>query len=95
MFVEAVAVGISEDTIVLSLATEVEDGVIDCGEDEIREAVKVLALRKIVLVKTDCALAFIGFKRMERKVQVNVVVLCNASFGKDVIVRKIFNIVSK
>ncbi|KAH6639164.1 putative threonine dehydratase [Boeremia exigua] len=89
---EAVAGGIDEDTITLPLAIKVVDGVVDCDEDDIREALKNLALEENMLMEGSSALALAGFKKMEQVVhgQVNVVVLCGANFDRDTIVREVF-----
>ncbi|KAJ8109060.1 hypothetical protein OPT61_g7730 [Boeremia exigua] len=89
---EAVAGGIDEETITLPLAMKVVDKVLDCDEDDIKEALKVLVLEENMLMEGSSALALAGFKKMEENVQgqVNVVVLCGANFDRDSIVREVF-----
>lgn len=89
---DAVAGGIDEDTITLPLAMKVVDEVVDCDEDEIREALRGLALEENMLMEGSSALALAGFKKMEHKVQgqVNVVVLCGANFDRDAMLKEVF-----
>lgn len=89
---EAVAGGIDWDSITLQLAMEVVDEVVDCDEEDIREALRGLALDENMLMEGSSALAMAGFKKMEGNVkgQVNVVVLCGANFDQATVVREVF-----
>ncbi|KAJ4985606.1 threonine dehydratase catabolic [Stagonosporopsis vannaccii] len=85
---EAVAGGIDEDTITLPLAMEVVDEVVNCDEEDIREALRDLALRENMLMEGSSALALAGFKKVEGNVkgQVSVVVLCGANHDQAAVV---------
>lgn len=89
---DGVAGGVDEDTITLALATDVVSEVVDCEEEDIREALKILALKENMLTEGSSALALAGYNKMKHSLegQVNVVVLCGANFDQDVIVREVF-----
>lgn len=89
---DAVAGGVDEDSVTLSLATSVIDEVITCTEEEIAAALKQLALKENQLVEGAAALALAGFSKVAEhcRGQNNVVLLCGANFDHD----KIFSVVS-
>ena len=53
--------GIDEGTLTLPIATEVTDSVIECTEEQIVEAIKVLAWNENLMVEGSAALALAGF----------------------------------
>ncbi|KAL2802211.1 tryptophan synthase beta subunit-like PLP-dependent enzyme [Aspergillus granulosus] len=85
---DAVAGGIDEDTVTLELARQVVDVVIECDEEEIREALRGLAFEEGMLVEGAAALAFAGFRKVMQEGGVtgktNVIVLCGGNFDVDV-----------
>lgn len=83
---EGVAGGIDEDTITLPLAKEVVDHIVECTEEEITAAIKVLALDENMLVEGAAALALAGFVKVAESLagQTTVVLLCGANFDQDV-----------
>ena len=79
--------GIDEDTLTLPLAKAVIDSVIDCTEELIIEAIKILAWHENLLVEGSAALALAGFlqdKNSEKR-QVSLVLLCGGNFDKDLL----------
>ncbi|TIA76924.1 hypothetical protein D6C76_05250 [Aureobasidium pullulans] len=62
---DAVAGGIDEDTITLSLATSVIDEFVECDEDAIVHALKALALEENMIVEGAAALALAGFVKVD------------------------------
>ena len=53
--------GIDEGTLTLPIATEVTDSVIECTEEQIVEAIKILAWNENLMVEGSAALALAGF----------------------------------
>ncbi|KAL2833108.1 tryptophan synthase beta subunit-like PLP-dependent enzyme [Aspergillus pseudoustus] len=88
---DAVAGGIDEDSITLQLARGVVDFVVECEEEEIKEALRELAFKEGMVVEGAAALAFAGFRKAIRDEGVmgktNVVVLCGGNFDEDAIKR--------
>ncbi|KAG5770241.1 hypothetical protein H9Q72_002815 [Fusarium xylarioides] len=81
---EAVAGGIDEDTITLGLANAVVDELIDCHEDDIKEALKELAWSESMIVEGSAALALAGFNKVASKVagQTSVILLCGSNYDQ-------------
>lgn len=84
---EAVAGGIDEDTITLSLANTVVDYVLECNEAEILGAIKVLATKENLIVEGSAALALAGYNKVTEKLagQTSVIVLCGGNVDHDFI----------
>ncbi|KAL3488303.1 tryptophan synthase beta subunit-like PLP-dependent enzyme [Aspergillus germanicus] len=85
---DAVAGGIDGDSITIPLAREVVDVVVECEEEEIREAIRELAFREGMLVEGAAVLAFAGFKKVMNETGVkgrtSVVVLSGGNVDVDV-----------
>ncbi|KAF4494846.1 3-hydroxyaspartate ammonia-lyase [Fusarium agapanthi] len=81
---EAVAGGIDETTITLGLASAVIDELIDCNEDEIKEALKELAWSESMIVEGSAALALAGFNKVASKLagQTSVILLCGSNYDQ-------------
>ena len=79
--------GVDEDALTLPLATEVIDRVIHCSENEIADALRVLAWTDNLIVEGAAALALAGYQADKENCsgQTNVIVLCGANFDKKVI----------
>jgi threonine dehydratase len=90
---DAVAGGIDEDTITLSLATSVVDEFIECDEDAIVHALKALALEENIIVEGAAALALTGFEKVRQRVigQASVVLLCGANYNQELILKAIYS----
>ncbi|KAF5593383.1 3-hydroxyaspartate ammonia-lyase [Fusarium subglutinans] len=84
---EACAGGIDEDTITLGLANAVIDELIDCNEDEIKEALKELAWSESMIVEGSAALALAGFNKVASKLagQTSVILLCGSNYDQAII----------
>jgi threonine dehydratase len=82
---DAVAGGMDADSVTLPLAMAVVDETVECNEDEIREAIRVLAFEENMIVEGSAALAFAGFRKVLDLVQgeTSVVVLCGANYDRD------------
>ncbi len=89
---DAVAGGIDLDTITLPLATATVDHVIECDEDEIRTALRVIALQENMIVEGSAALALAGFHKVAERLagQTSVILLCGANFDRDTITNAIY-----
>ncbi|KAL3442203.1 tryptophan synthase beta subunit-like PLP-dependent enzyme [Aspergillus insuetus] len=83
---DAVAGGIDGDSITVPLAREVVDVVVECEEEEIREANRELAFQEGMLVEGAAALAFAGFRKVlnETGVKGKTSVLCGGNVDVDV-----------
>jgi threonine dehydratase len=85
---DAVAGGIDGDSITVPLAREIVDVVVECEEEEIREAARELAFQEGMLVEGAAALAFAGFKKVMNETGVkgktSVVVLCGGNVDVNV-----------
>ncbi|GAB1201316.1 hypothetical protein APSETT444_010707 [Aspergillus pseudonomiae] len=83
---DAVAGGIDTDTITLPLAMSVVDHVLECDEDEIKAALKVMAFEENMNVEGSAALALAGFNKVAQQLtnQTSVIVLCGANFDQGV-----------
>ncbi|KAE8349278.1 tryptophan synthase beta subunit-like PLP-dependent enzyme [Aspergillus coremiiformis] len=91
---DAVAGGIDADTITLPLAMAVVDRVVECGEDEIKAALRALALEENMIVEGSAALAFAGFLQVAPALvnQTSVIVLCGANVDEGVVKSTIFDL---
>lgn len=89
---DAVAGGIDLDTITLPLSMATVDEVVECGEDDIRAALKTLALEENMIVEGSAALALAGFEKVAASLsgQTSVILLCGANFDRDVITQAIY-----
>ncbi|THX74594.1 hypothetical protein D6C85_08802 [Aureobasidium pullulans] len=89
---DAVAGGIDEDTITLSLATSVIDEFVECDEDAIVHALKALALEENMIVEGAAALALAGFEKVKQRVigQTSVILLCGANYNQELILKAIY-----
>lgn len=92
---DAVAGGIDEDTITLSLATSVIDEFVECDEDAIVHALKALALEENMIVEgaAALALALAGFEKVRQRVigQTSVILLCGADYNHELILKAIYS----
>ncbi|KAI0399290.1 threonine dehydratase [Xylaria palmicola] len=88
---DAVAGGIDADTITLPLAVSVVDHVIECGEEEIKAALRTLAFDENLIVEGSAALALAGFKKVAHTLtgHTSVIVLCGGNFNRDIIMNAI------
>ena len=79
--------GIDEGTLTLPIATEVTDSVIECTEEQIVEAIKILAWNENLMVEGSAALALAGFmqEKQSKKHETNLVLLCGGNFDKNII----------
>ncbi|OGM49472.1 threonine dehydratase [Aspergillus bombycis] len=91
---DAVAGGIDTDTITLPLAMSVVDHVIECDEDEIKAALKIMAFEENMNVEGSAALALAGFNKVAQQLtnQTSVIVLCGANFDQGVFKRVILDL---
>ena len=91
---DAVAGGIDTDTITLPLAISVVDHVIECSEEEIKAALKALALDEKMIVEGSAALALAGFNKVAHHLtnETSVIVLCGANIDQNVAKKVIFDI---
>jgi threonine dehydratase len=89
---EAVAGGIDEDTITLPLAKVVVDHVVECEEEEIVAALKVLASNENMHVEGSAALAVAGFEKVGRDLggQTSVILLCGANFDEHLMTKILY-----
>lgn len=89
---EAVAGGIDDDIVTLSLDMQVVNEVVECDEDDVRRSLKVLVLEENMLMEGRSALALAAYRKMEEKVQgqVNIVMLCGANFDQDTVMQEVF-----
>ncbi|KAF5650766.1 3-hydroxyaspartate ammonia-lyase [Fusarium tjaetaba] len=81
---DAVAGGMDEDSITLGLANAVVDDLVDCDEDEIKEALKELAWSESMIVEGSAALALAGFNKVASKLagQTSVILLCGSNYDQ-------------
>ena len=77
--------GIDEGTLTLPIATEVTDSVIECTEEQIVEAIKILVWNENLMVEGSAALALAGFmqEKQSKKQERNLVLLCGGNFDKN------------
>ena len=75
---------VDADAITLPIASEIVDGLIDCSEDQIAEALRLLAWNEHVIVEGSAGLAYAGYlaHASNFKDQNNVVLLCGGNFDK-------------
>ncbi|KAJ5698563.1 threonine dehydratase [Penicillium macrosclerotiorum] len=78
---EAVAGGIDEDKITLSLASSVVDYVVECNETEILRSAKALAGQENMIAEGSAALALAGFYQVAGELtgQTSVIILCGGN----------------
>ncbi|KAF5597984.1 3-hydroxyaspartate ammonia-lyase [Fusarium pseudoanthophilum] len=81
---EAVAGDIDENTITLGLANAVVDELIECNEDDIKEALKELAWSESIIVEGSAALALAGFNKVASQLagQTSIVLLCGSNYDQ-------------
>ncbi|KAF4449365.1 hypothetical protein F53441_7344 [Fusarium austroafricanum] len=84
---EAVAGGMDEDSITLPLAKEVVDEVIECDEDDMKEALRALAWSEGMIVEGSSALALAGFNKVASNLggQTSVILLCGSNYDQETI----------
>ncbi|MFT4012714.1 MAG: pyridoxal-phosphate dependent enzyme [Paracoccus sp. (in: a-proteobacteria)] len=82
---DAVAGGIDVDTLTLPLARAVVDQVVSCTEDEIAQALRIIAREENMLVEGAAALAMAAYLKIADACvgQCNVVLLCGANFDAE------------
>ncbi|EED19715.1 serine racemase, putative [Talaromyces stipitatus ATCC 10500] len=92
---EAVAGGIDGDTITLPLATSMIGHIIECEEEDVLETLEALSFDENMIVKDSAALALAGFNKVAQARdltgQTNVVLLCGANVGPDIIRKAIYS----
>ena len=76
--------GVDKDAITLPIASEVVDELIECTEEEIKKALRLVAWKENMIVEGAAGLALAGYLSNEMKFygQTNVVVLCGANYDK-------------
>jgi threonine dehydratase len=81
---DGVAGGVDEGSITLPMATEVIDDIVHCEEDQIAEALRVLAWTDNMLVEGAAALALAPLLAMPDRYagKTNVVLLCGANYDQ-------------
>ena len=77
--------GVDEESITLPIATEVIDQLVECSEEEIAKALKLLAWNENMIVEGAAGLAYSGYlaREAEFKNQNSVILLCGSNFDKD------------
>lgn len=80
---DAVARGIDEDTITLSLATSVIDKFVECDKYAIIHTSKALELEENMIVEGAATLTLTGFKKVKESVdrEISVILLCGANYN--------------
>ncbi|KAI3543789.1 threonine dehydratase catabolic [Colletotrichum filicis] len=91
---EAVAGGMDEDSITLSLAREVVDRVVGCSEEEIADAMRRIAAEENMVVEGAAALALAGFEKVKEDVegQTSVILLCGGNVDQGVVKKIIYGL---
>jgi threonine dehydratase len=91
---EAVAGGIDEDTITLSLASSVVDHVLECDEAEILRSIRALATQENMIVEGSAALALAGYNKVAEKLtgQTSVIILCGGNVDHDFISKVVYSV---
>jgi threonine dehydratase len=76
--------GVDNDAITLSIAAEVVDELVDCSEEKIETALRILAWKENMIVEGAAALALAGYLADKSKFdgQINVILLCGANFDQ-------------
>lgn len=89
---DGVAGGVDLDSVTLPLAMSVVDQVIECDENEIRTALKTLALDENLIVEGSAALALAGYNKAAEAVagQTSILILCGANLNRDFVLKEIF-----
>ncbi|KAL4947948.1 tryptophan synthase beta subunit-like PLP-dependent enzyme [Aspergillus filifer] len=87
---DAVAGGIDVDTITLPLAVDVVDEMVECDEDEIKDALRILAWDENMIVEGSAALAFAVLRKVAKARGPALdgktsVVLCGANYDRDIL----------
>ena len=79
---DAVAGGIDDNTLTLPLATVVTDEIVTCSEDEILQALRIIAQEENMMVEGAAALAMAAYLKMSDSYigKNNVVLLCGGNF---------------
>ena len=79
--------GVDEDALTLPIASEVIDELVSCSEEQIADALRILAWREKMLVEGAAALALAGFLADTQRYsgQISVVLLCGANFDNRVV----------
>jgi threonine dehydratase len=76
--------GVDEDAMTLPLATATIDGLIECSEAEITQALRALAWEESLIVEGAAALAYAGYLKQAEELagQTSVVLLCGGNIDK-------------
>jgi threonine dehydratase len=76
--------GVDNDSITLSIASEVVDKMVDCSEVEIERALRFIAWKENMIVEGAAGLALAGYLADEAEFEgeINVVLLCGANFDQ-------------
>jgi threonine dehydratase len=76
--------GVDNDSITLSIASEVVDKMVDCSEAEIERALRFIAWKENMIVEGAAGLALAGYLADEAEFEgeINVVLLCGANFDQ-------------
>ena len=79
--------GVDHGSITLPVASEVIDHLIECSEEEISKAIKVLAWEENMIVEGAAGLAYAGYLAYEANIrkQNSIVLLCGSNFDKQTI----------
>ena len=79
--------GVDEDSITLPVAGEVIDQLIECTEEEISRALKLLAWKENMIVEGAAGLAYAGYlaHEVDLRNQNSVILLCGSNFDKETI----------
>ena len=79
--------GVDEGSITLPVASEVIDHLIECSEEEISNAIKLLAWEENMIVEGAAGLAYAGYLAQKANIsnQKSIVLLCGSNFDKEII----------
>ena len=79
--------GVDNDALTLPIATEVIDKIVHCSENQIADALRMIAWTEHMLVEGAAALALAGYLADENAYRrpTSVVVLCGANFDRKII----------
>ena len=79
--------GVDQGSITLPVASEVIDHLIECSEEEISKAIKVLAWEENMIVEGAAGLAYAGYLAYEANIrnQNSIVLLCGSNFDRETI----------
>jgi len=86
---DGIAGGVDNGSITLPLATSVVDEVVTCTEEDIVDALRLMALKEHQLVEGAAALALAGFLKVTSRLQdqFSVVLLCGSNYDTAKILR--------